>query len=69
MIWVFLASPIDYGILTKIKQITRRGSIHILELTDDTSSIEISIQADYFEEVRHKLKLDEYYQILVGYGG
>ena len=55
-----------HGILTKIKkQITRRGSIHILELTDDTSSIEISIQADYFEEVRPKLKLDEYFQILV----
>ncbi len=55
-----------HGILTKIKkQITRRGSIHILELSDDTSSIEISIQADYFEEVKHKLKLDEYFQMLV----
>ena len=55
-----------HGILTKTKkQITRRGSIHILELTDDTSSVEISIQADYFEEVKHKLNLDEYFQILV----
>ena len=47
------------------KTITRRGSIHILELTDDTSSIEISIHSDYFEEVKHKLKLDEYFQVLV----
>ena len=26
------------------------------------TSIESSIQADYFEEVKHKLKVDEYFQ-------
>ena len=55
-----------HGILMKIrKQITRRGPIYILELNDDTSSVDVLIQPDYFEEVKHKLKLDEYFQILV----
>tara|TARA_B100000963_G_scaffold361458_1_gene396990 strand:+ start:216 stop:3734 length:3519 start_codon:yes stop_codon:yes gene_type:complete len=55
-----------HGVLTKIKkQITRRGPVYILELTDETKSIEVSIQADHYEEFKPHLKLDEYFQVLV----
>ena len=51
-------------ISSKRKQITRRGSVNIVEIDDGKAKVEVNVFHEAFEKFSDKLKIDEFVMIL-----
>ncbi len=51
-------------ISSKRKQITRRGSVNIVEIDDGKAKVEVNVFHEAFEKFSEKLKIDEFVMIL-----